>query len=68
MTKTYGQYIFKKYLKLPYAIIKLSIIDAIRKDGIEHAGYLAFLSVLSLFPFLYSLCQLQQILAVRKQV
>ena len=52
MTKTYSQYIFKKYFKLPYAIIKLSIIDAIRKDGIEHAGYLAFLSVLSLFPFL----------------
>ncbi len=28
------------------------MISAVRKDGIEHAGYLAFLSILSLFPFL----------------
>lgn len=26
--------------------------DTIRHDGIEHAGYLAFLAILSLFPFL----------------
>ena len=33
-------------------ITKVSILGAVRKDGIEHAGYLAFLSILSFFPFL----------------
>lgn len=42
----------RKYLLLPYYILRSSINDTIRQDGIEHAGYLAFLSILSLFPFL----------------
>lgn len=46
------EYNFKKYLIIPLRILKISISDTIRQDGIEHAGYLAFLSVLSLFPFL----------------
>ncbi len=29
-----------------------ALMDTVRHDGIEHAGYLAFLSLLSLFPFL----------------
>lgn len=29
-----------------------ALVDAINHDGVEHAGYLAFLSLLSLFPFL----------------
>ena len=33
-------------------IFKLSVIDTINHDGIEHAGYLAFLSIVSLFPLL----------------
>ena len=40
------------YVKIPYIIFKSSIYDTIMQDGIEHAGYLAFLSILSLFPFL----------------
>lgn len=43
---------FKKYIKLPVLVFKASIVSAIKKDGVEHAGYLAFLSILSLFPFL----------------
>ncbi len=42
----------RKYLIIPAKILRISVIDAVRQDGIEHAGYLAFLSVLSLFPFL----------------
>lgn len=30
----------------------MAVVDTIRQDGIEHAGYLAFLSIFSLFPFL----------------
>ena len=41
-----------RYLTLPYYILRLSIRDTINQDGVEHAGYLAFLSILSLFPFL----------------
>jgi membrane protein len=29
-----------------------ALVDTINHDGIEHAGYLAFLAILSLFPFL----------------
>jgi membrane protein len=29
-----------------------ALVDTIQHDGIEHAGYLAFLAILSLFPFL----------------
>ncbi len=46
------EYNFRKYLVLPFKILRLSLVDTIRQDGIEHAGYLAFLSLLSLFPFL----------------
>lgn len=52
MTESYIEFLSKKYIKIPLAITRISIVSAIRKDGIEHAGYLAFLSVLSLFPFL----------------
>ncbi len=46
------KYYLRKYLVLPFKILRLSIVDTIRQDGVEHAGYLAFLSLLSLFPFL----------------
>lgn len=42
----------RKYIILPYYILRSSINDTIRQDGVEHAGYLAFLAILSLFPFL----------------
>jgi membrane protein len=42
----------KQYIRLPYFTLKSAIHDTIHQDGIEHAGYLAFLSILSLFPFL----------------
>ncbi|OFW80421.1 MAG: hypothetical protein A2887_04525 [Alphaproteobacteria bacterium RIFCSPLOWO2_01_FULL_40_26] len=37
---------------MPLKIFRIAIIDTVRQDGIEHAGYLAFLMLLSLFPFL----------------
>ena len=52
MLKTSLFFWFKKYVRIPYVIFKHSVLDTIRQDGIEHAGYLAFLSILSLFPFL----------------
>jgi membrane protein len=49
-------------LNKPLAIIKnflvcfyKSIEDTVNHDGIEHAGYLAFLLMLSIFPFLFFL-------------
>jgi membrane protein len=45
-------YLICRYTKLCYRIFRVSIADTIRQDGVEHAGYLAFLSILSLFPFL----------------
>jgi len=45
-------YYFNKYFLISLKIFKTSIIDMIRHDGIEHAGYLAFLSILSFFPSL----------------
>jgi membrane protein len=45
-------YYFHKYCLIPFKILRIAIIDTIRHDGIEHAGYLAFLSILSLFPSL----------------
>jgi len=45
-------YYFNKYCIIPTKILRTSIIDTIRHDGIEHAGYLAFLLLLSFFPFL----------------
>lgn len=41
-----------RYIKILYRIFHISVHDTIKQDGIEHAGYLAFLSILSLFPFL----------------
>jgi len=35
-----------------YAIIRDAVVNMIKHDGVEHAGYLAFLGLLSLFPFL----------------
>ena len=52
MIKLYLHFLVKKYIKIPYKIVRLSLFSAVRKDGIEHSGYLAFLSILSLFPFL----------------
>lgn len=46
------RYNFRKYLVIPYRIFRKSLIDTVRHDGIEHAGYLAFLSILSFFPSL----------------
>lgn len=43
---------FRRYFVIPFKILKISIIDTIKQDGIEHAGYLAFLSILAVFPFL----------------
>jgi len=45
-------YYFTKYCIIPTKILRTSIVDTIRHDGIEHAGYLAFLLLLSFFPFL----------------
>ncbi len=45
-------YYFHKYLVIPARIFRIATIDTIRHDGVEHAGYLAFLSILSLFPSL----------------
>lgn len=35
-----------------YRCVKNAVVNTINHDGIEHAGYLAFLGLLSLFPFL----------------
>ncbi len=45
-------YHFHKYFLIPTRIFRIAVVDTIRHDGIEHAGYLAFLSILSLFPSL----------------
>jgi membrane protein len=45
-------YYLHKYLVIPAKIFRIALVDTIRHDGIEHAGYLAFLSILSLFPSL----------------
>jgi len=45
-------YYFHKYFLIPIKIFRKSVIDTINHDGIEHAGYLAFLSILSFFPSL----------------
>lgn len=41
-----------KKLKNTYRIIYNAAANTINHDGIEHAGYLAFLGLLALFPFL----------------
>lgn len=45
-------YNFHKYCVLPLKIFRMSAVDTVRQDGIEHSGYLAFLLLLSFFPFL----------------
>jgi len=45
-------YYIHKYFFIPLKIFRKSLLDTIRHDGIEHAGYLAFLSILSFFPSL----------------
>ncbi len=45
-------YYFHKYFIIPILIFRKSVIDTVNHDGIEHAGYLAFLSILSFFPSL----------------
>jgi membrane protein len=46
------RYYFHKYFVLPFKIFRIAVIDTVRQDGVEHAGYLAFLSILSFFPSL----------------
>ena len=36
----------------PVIIITRAIKDSIKHDGVEHAGYLSFLAILSFFPSL----------------
>ena len=48
----YLKKLLEKYLIIPIKVLKLSIQDLIEQDGVEHAGYLAFLNIFSLFPFL----------------
>lgn len=45
-------YNFRKYFILPLKILRMAVVDTVRQDGIEHSGYLAFLLLLSFFPFL----------------
>jgi len=45
-------YNFHKYCVLPLKIFRMAVVDTVRQDGIEHSGYLAFLLLLSFFPFL----------------
>jgi membrane protein len=44
--------LYRKYIIIPLKILKIAIHDMVHQDGIEHAGYLAFLNIFSLFPFL----------------
>lgn len=53
-------YNFRKYCVIPLKILRIAIVDTIRQDGIEHAGYLAFLSILSLFPSIIFLITIAQ--------
>ncbi len=39
-------------MKKLFKCIYLAIVRTIEKDGIEHAGYMSFMIILSLFPFL----------------
>jgi len=42
----------KQSLRTYLHCLKKAAHDTIRHDGVEHAGYLSFLAILSLFPFL----------------
>lgn len=50
--RNYLQYNFRKYVIMPLKVLKTAIHDCVEQDGVEHAGYLAFLNIFSLFPFL----------------
>lgn len=50
--RSFIDYYFHKYLILPLKIFRMAIVDTVRQDGVEHSGYLAFLLLLSFFPFL----------------
>ena len=52
MRRSKLNYLFRKYIILPLKICRIAAIDTVRQDGIEHSGYLAFLLLLSFFPFL----------------
>jgi len=57
--------LYKKIKKLSLHILlslQYSIRDTIRHDGVEHAGYLAFLFILSLFPFFIFLVSIASII------
>ncbi len=51
-SRSFIGHIFRKYIFIPLRILKIAIRDMVKQDGIEHAGYLAFLNIFSLFPFL----------------
>jgi membrane protein len=42
-----------RFYKKLYRCVYQSIEDTINHDGVEHAGYLSFLLMLSIFPFLF---------------
>lgn len=50
--RNFLQYNLKKYITIPLKVLKTVVYDCIEQDGVEHAGYLAFLNIFSLFPFL----------------
>ncbi|MBT4989582.1 MAG: YihY/virulence factor BrkB family protein [Rickettsiales bacterium] len=43
---------FKTKFNIYFHCLRRAAMDTIRHDGVEHAGYLSFLAILSLFPFL----------------
>jgi membrane protein len=51
-TRSALNYLYHKYIIIPLKIGRMAAIDTVRQDGVEHSGYLAFLLLLSLFPFL----------------
>ena len=53
----------KKYCKEFFHCFYKSIKDTIEHDGIEHAGYLSFLLMLAIFPFLFFLMAIVTVLA-----
>lgn len=57
--------IFRKILRklyVHYTIFRNAVIDLVKHDGVEHAGYLSFLSILSFFPFLLFLVSIAGII------
>ncbi len=57
-------YYFRKYFIIFIKVIRISIIDTVRQDGIEHAGYLAFLGLVSFLPFLIILLSLANAIGI----